>query len=107
MHPSIHQPSSTLKLGTPLKAAFMPLVLDASKAAAACSAIRLRPIRRQALAPYRSLAETPLESRPRAHGNADSASRSTACRPRRADAPCLPRSVGTAACERSAADAPG
>jgi hypothetical protein len=30
MHPSIHQPSSTLKLGTPLNAAFMPLVPDAT-----------------------------------------------------------------------------
>ena len=30
MCPSIHQPSSTLKLGTPFKAAFIPLVPEAS-----------------------------------------------------------------------------
>jgi hypothetical protein len=30
MQPSIHQPSRMLRLGTPLMAAFMPLVLDAS-----------------------------------------------------------------------------
>src|SRR5512145_857617 len=30
MHPSIHQPSSTERLGTPFRAAFMPLVPEAS-----------------------------------------------------------------------------
>src|SRR5574341_2391145 len=30
MHPSIHHPSSTLRLGTPLNAAFIPLVPEAS-----------------------------------------------------------------------------
>jgi len=30
IHPSIHQPSSTLNEGTPLSAAFMPLVPEAS-----------------------------------------------------------------------------
>ena len=30
MHPSIHHPSITLRLGTPLTAAFMPLVPEAS-----------------------------------------------------------------------------
>jgi hypothetical protein len=30
IQPSDHQPSSTLRFGTPLKAAFMPLVPDAS-----------------------------------------------------------------------------
>src|SRR5215469_11428337 len=31
MQPSTHQPSSTLRLGTPLSAAFIPLVPDASR----------------------------------------------------------------------------